>query len=173
MEQRYLLPITVLLASTRSVHQEIVLYTRLSSQRISQEACVVCLRARAGSMLSCEITEARGGRILFQQEEAFDALKSLGVLPWYHVPPPADETGGTHQHSSVSWQGGSPWPTAQQIPRRLTSECPALDHAYRRVFLLVDGARSAQQIAFLLGKSPEEIMEILRLLQDNDSITWE
>ncbi len=171
--ERYLLPITALLASTRGVHQEIVFHAHLSSQRISQEACEVSLRVRAGSMLSCEITEARGGYILLQREEAIDALKPLGLLEWYQVSLRASEAEGTHERRLLAEQHGSPWPPTQQIPCRLTHECPALDHASRRVFLLVDGTRSVQQIAHLLGKSPEEIREILRLLQEDHLIAWE
>ncbi len=173
MEQRYLLPITALLASTRGVHQEIVFHTHLSSQRISQEACEVSLRVRAGSMLSCEITEAREGRILSQREEAIDALKPLGLLEWYQVSLRASEAEGTHKRRPLAEQLGSPWPPTQQRPCRLTRECPALDHACRRVFLLVDGTRSVQQIASLLGNPPGDIMRILRQLQDHNSITWE
>jgi DNA-binding Lrp family transcriptional regulator len=40
------------------------------------------------------------------------------------------------------------------------------------VFLLVDGTRNVHQIAKLLGKPPEEILSLLRDLQEKNVISF-
>ena len=175
MDRRYHLSITLLTNSTRGVHQELSFQTRLPPQRISKEECVVQLRVRDGTILSCEIKEATGGAILFQQEQAIEALKSLGMLEWHRASTPTYQAEVTYEQSPLSWQSGSPpRPTTEQTPvrRRLNAEFPKLDHSHRRVFLLVDGTRSVHHIAKLLRKPPEEILGILRSLQEKNLIAF-
>lgn len=167
MEKAYLLPITSLLTSTKGVHHVIVFQAWLPPERIAREACVVKLSVRDGLMLFCQI-RASTGTLLFQQEQAMNVLSELGLLEWQRATAPTgqgekDDTQRTSVHLSV-----------HQIPIRCTlaGEHPALDHAHRRVLLLVDGARSVHQIAHLLRKSPEEILLILQALQEQHLITW-
>jgi hypothetical protein len=99
-------------------------------------------------------------------------LTSLGMLEWYRASPPANRGEETYVQHPLSRERRSSSSSAdQQIPRRLTTELSTLGIAYRRVLLLVDGTRSAQQIAKILGRDPEEILGILRELQSRNFIT--
>jgi hypothetical protein len=175
VEKRYHLSITLLLNSTRGVHQELSFQTRLPPERISKEECVVQLRVLDGTILSCEIKSATGGPILFQQEQAIESLKSLGMLEWHRAPSLAYQAEGISEQRPMFWQSSPPLRSiAEQasVPRRLNADLPRLDPLPRRVFLLVDGTRNVHHIAKLLGKSPEEILIIIQALQEQNFIAF-
>lgn len=171
MERRYHLSITLLLASTRGIQQELSFQ---SCVKISGEECRVHLRVHDGSMLSCEMRDA-GGSLLVQHEEAIQRLKPLGMLEWHRTSSPFEHGEGSPEQQLVSWQRGpSLEARAEPIPVRLSinADLSTLDHVHRRVLLLVDGHRNVQQIAILLRKDPEEILAILAVLQGMSFVTF-
>ncbi len=102
----------------------------------------------AGSITTCVVQSRTDGRTLLSDGEALHWLASLGPLHWTRVALPS--------------QAGL------QIPRRSARaerEVMAWPRKHRYVFALVDGSRSAWQIAALLRLPPGAVEEILNELQ--------
>lgn len=102
----------------------------------------------AGSVTTCVVQSRTGGRTLLSESEALHWLASLGPLSWTRVALPSQ--------------------TRLQIPRRSARterEVMAWPRKRRCVFALVDGSRSAEQIATLLRLPPNAVEEILNELR--------
>jgi hypothetical protein len=165
VEKRFHLSITLLLASTRGIQQELCFQAHA---RLSLEECWVLLRTRDGKMLSCEIRNAKGV-LLFHQEEAIERLKPLGMLAWHRTSLPINQSEEKPEQSLISRKNSLFLASmAEPVPVRLTAnvDLSTLGHVHRRVLLLVDGHRSVRQIAQLLSKDTEEILAVLSILED-------
>lgn len=102
----------------------------------------------AGSVTTCVVQSRTDGRLLLSESEALRWLASLGPLSWTLVALPSQ--------------------TSLQVPRRSTrseQEVMAWPRKRRLVFALVDGNRSAEQIAALLRQPPQAVEEILSELR--------
>lgn len=135
-----------------------------------------------GKPLSCVLVAIADGRVLLQGMQAIQWLSGIGELQWRleegrlptsgaplarpsNAIPYADRQTGKVDpgYSSQTSQNGS----LHIFPRRLNRH-GVVDSSWardmRRVFALIDGTRSLEEIARLLHKSSEEVLSILQEL---------
>jgi hypothetical protein len=143
----------------------VMLQAHLSSlPGVSKEACLAQIILGQGHVWDCQITATRTDTVLLTQKEAYHALERCGDVTWRVRPAPVS-------HALVRPQATRPpiapsGTVSAKIPSlrvsRLSSEILApLSHPYQRVLRLIDGKRSIEDIARLLGKQPQEIQQML------------
>ena len=176
MQQRYTLPVSVILQTLRHQNGITVLSASLPSvpgyQKDAGEAVLILGQGR---IHTCMI-RARDGLLLVQGGEALKALERLGNLEWQVQG--LRGSGDVEQivGSTGQAQAWSQEPlTGQHIPRRLVAQLSpeqqqALSRHHRQVFALVDGVRSVTSIATLLHLSPEKTTELLHELRQDQLI---
>lgn len=158
----------------KSSADQVLLCTRLPSlPGISRQACLIHLVIVQGYLHSCTIT-GEDGAVLLQQRETYQALERCGELEWQVATRPATASPpaqsrtralyGAGRRGTKTESGPLSIPTLRISP--LSSEILAsLPHSYRMALILVDGNRSIHEIARLLSKSPDEIQQMLAVLQ--------
>lgn len=130
-----------------------------------------------GNVRSCLIRGKRDGRVLLQGQDALRWLTSQGRLEWWMeeqatsvdsvdsptpgaVPPPSSAQPPSSIPSGSSRQiAGVPRRTPKGIAGKGSEAWP---RDYRHVLSLIDGRRSSEEIARMLGKSVRDIKHILR-----------
>lgn len=132
-----------------------------------------CLQLIVGKAVSCRIYSKIDGRVLFPDEEAMHWLIrwEKREFAWMALTPEqARALLLLHQPSQVALlpppkrQEGNIIPPGRgtAIPQPLTLAMRSWPRNHRRVFALIDGKRSVEQIATLLKLSPKSIEAILK-----------
>ena len=132
---------------------------------VSKKACLVQIVLGQGCVRSCTITAAAG--TILRDPEAYRALEQCGELHWNVLPVPSSYVEGT-QLATPPYMGTS----GQYTPRipslcvkALTPEVLApLSHPYRVLMMLVNGKRPIEEIAWLLNREPQEIVQMVAAL---------
>lgn len=170
MERRYRLPLGAMVEVMKGAAEPVVLYTQVSAlPGVSKKACQIQVVLGRGSLFSCCVTDA-SGKVLLQQQEAYQALLPCEDLEWNVAPFPistpsepaqvADRSTLAREQDTTSGGVSFCIPTLRVCP--LPSETlAAFLYPYRTVLVLVDGRRSIHEIARLLSKSPADIQQML------------
>ena len=160
-----------------------------------KEHCLAEIELREGRVVMCVICGS-DGRYLASGEQALRLLHSLGMLRWQvqlHQRPNSEplppeiplETSPLQPYDRLPSQPLAPIPYVPEIspaftliPQRVVlfaqNDLHRLTHRQRRVFVLIDGVRSAAKIsAMLFPSSPDarEVMDILSELEAMGLIT--
>jgi hypothetical protein len=143
--------------------------------------CLVLIDLAEGKIVSCHIKNG-SGQTLLAGDDALIVVHDLGKLEW---------TFTSQQESSLLSLRDStmdipvvramtPMPAQSPIPRRIVQvgqeDLNSWPRKYRRVFVLIDGERSAEKIAAILSLPPggvEAVVEVLRKLQSIGVIVME
>ncbi len=176
MQQRYRLPVNVLLQALRDQKGITVLSASLPSvPGYQQEAGEVVLMLGQGHVQTCTI-RSRDDLLLVQGGEALKALEQLGSLEWSVQ---GFRGSGDAWPKKSSTEAAYAWPqehlTEEHIPRRRVAALPlpqqeTLPRRQRQVFALSDGTHSVATIATLLHLSTEEVARLLHELQHDQLI---
>lgn len=142
---------------------------QITAARPRQEGAVE-LYIQDGEVLACFFTNTQGQRYKWDNWEA--QLSPLGVLDWESKAFPLSEpSSGPHvpPASSSSHLSFSPLgPHTSGIPYQeilLTqAQLSLLPISYRRIYFLVNGNRTIEDIALTLGRSPQEVSQIIEHL---------
>jgi hypothetical protein len=145
-----------------------------------KEPCQALIELAEGEVVSCYIKSANG-RTILASEDGLSVLSDLGTLNWLFTPRQELPAPGSRD-SSMSIPVVRPMTSVPSpvIPRRIVhvgqEDLNAWPRKYRRVFVLIDGERSAEKIAAILSLPPggvEEVLEVLRRLQSMRMIGME
>ncbi|MFL5663597.1 MAG: hypothetical protein ACJ8BW_19995 [Ktedonobacteraceae bacterium] len=136
-----------------------------------REPCQALIELAEGKVVFCHIKNANG-RTVLASEDALNVLNGLGTLNWLFTERQEPPASGLRD-SSMSVPVVRPMAYAPSlIPRRILhvgqEDLNAWPRKYRRVFVLIDGERSAEKIAAILSLPPggvEEVLEVLRKLK--------
>jgi hypothetical protein len=149
------------------------LQANIPSQAALREGGLVVLLVQKGKVTSCLIFDKNGHK-LHDDAQAQRRLLKLGIVDWHLV-------------SSTRSQTASPVPlsTAPEaipaqreqdlIPQRLPgyqTQMPTWSILERSVFSLADGTRTIEQIATLLSRPIQTIVEVIYKLAKSGAITW-
>lgn len=143
--------------------------------------CLVLIDLAEGKIISCHIKNGSEQTFL-AGENALSVVHSLGNLEWTFMPrqeAPLLSLRDSSMDIPVV-HAPTPKPVHSLIPRRVAQVGPedlnAWPRKYRRVFVLIDGERSAEKIAAILSLPPggvEEVGAVLRKLQSIGVIAME
>ena len=149
------------------------LQAKIPSQAALGEGGLVVLLVEKGKVISCLIFDKNGHK-LYDDARAQRRLLKLGILDWHLV-------------SSTESRTTSPVPlsTAPEaiaarrvrdlIPQRLPgyqTQMSTWSILERSVFSLADGTRTIEQIAMLLSRPIQTIVEVIYKLAKSGVITW-
>jgi hypothetical protein len=167
-EKQYRLPIGAMVEIMKYSPDKVLLQAHLASlASLSKQVCFAHVVLEQGGLHSCTIME-KTGRVLLQQQDAYDALVHCGDLNWRVVRTPSVQD--LRHGRPVTSTLGSLESTLWHIPTLRVNPVPretllALPHAQRVALVLVDGKRSVAVIAQLLTTSPQKIEQTLAALR--------
>ncbi len=125
-----------------------------------------------GNISSCVVRRKRDGRTLLQGVEALRWLTAQGRLDWWMEEQAisAGSSGSSMSNSGLPLpvQRVTPVaPPSASVPRRTSlgfqkSMSEGWSREHYHVFALVDGKRKSEEIAKMLGRSPEVIGRVLQ-----------
>jgi hypothetical protein len=162
----YQLPVQVVIQVMQGLRERVLLCAPMPAlPELGLPEGVASLVVDAQGVQGCVIRELRTGRTLAENQEALHLVEHCGVLPWMLQPP---QQGATWMRpAGASLYGGQV--DAAPIPARRVTLTPEQLHrlppVHKKVFALVDGTRSVAQIAHLLSRSPQEMVQVLLDLQ--------
>lgn len=163
-EQCYLLPIVAIIESLKGSPERVSLQAHLPAlPGLSREACLAEVVVGQGLLSQCTIV-TQTGHCLSHGQEALARLQQLGPVEWRLVVASSEPSVGPPVEQNLLRRG----PQIEQVPRRnavLLSQIHELPFELRRVWLLVDGTRTVEELASLLGKSPSDVFGLLLALQ--------
>lgn len=166
MVEHYLLPIAVLLETTRDLPEIASLRAQMPSvPGVWKETCIAEIIVGCGCIYTCTIITT-AGQLLLQQEAALHALEHLGELEWTLGPSLPSGTLFLHQEGQWLQQSNTPPQRDGTIPQRtdvfaMPALLERLPRRQKQVFLLADGQKQAYEIARLLGLEPSEVERLL------------
>ncbi len=168
--QSYLLDLpTLLQILARQRHSGALLSRGVHLRGFKQEA-TIRIDILEGHLARCVVSDSQSGHILADGNKAYLAVVGIGAVEWqWHtmVAPQVLQTRALpslSQRRLVEKQSFAtivPWRTGVIRPDILGQ----LPRYQKHVLQMVDGVRSAEKIATLLLIEPEEIVKILRELQ--------
>lgn len=122
MGKRYCLPLVAMVEITRSSPNCVLLQSQLASlPGVSKRKCVAQVILGQGVIHTCTIRE-EAGRVLAEQQKAYDALARCGDLHWEVVPAPDVVSSSGYLNSvsasSITSSSGSPntAPSSDNVP---------------------------------------------------------
>lgn len=149
-----------------------IFYAQISASR-SRPGGEVELYIQNGEVLACFFTSTQGQRYKWDNWEAL--LSPLGTLNWdskdlptSEPPQPSSAFNGYRLSSSPSGPhtSGIPYQEATLTQAQLSQ----LPISCRNVYFLVNGSRTIEDIAQTLGRSPQEISQIIEYLSRLGSV---
>ncbi|HEU5377961.1 MAG TPA: hypothetical protein VFV38_21270 [Ktedonobacteraceae bacterium] len=175
--RHYLLPLLAVVETMKGLPEMVSLHAEVPSvPGLARGTYLAHVVVGQGRCSSCTITTPTG-RLLLQQQEAFDALQQVGNLAWRLSAPPSASMSALVQTEAEFQEGDAPERGRTPIrPRRIGRPEPAhmqaLPHAQRHLLWVIDGQKTLEQLARLLAKSPDDIYHLLLRLREQHLIHW-
>ena len=173
-EQCYLLPVVAVVETMKGLPETVSFQAQLPAMpHLSSEICFAQVIVGQGDCQFCTVV-TRTGQILLQHQEAFTLVQQLGKLVWRLSTPTSEPLSLLPDHSFPSQEANAGRDLAQLLPQRtgelLPIQMQALPAAQRRVWFLVDGQKTIEQLARLLTKSVGDVYQLLLTLQEQQLI---
>ena len=128
----------------------------------------VDLQAKEGVVIACRFVTKQGQVYVWDRWNA--ELARIGVLNWEQIPDNAMplRSSPTTEPLSRQTSGALPVQSRSSIPHHTNpvdaSQMQQLPTLYRRVYYLVDGKRRFSDIALMLHKPEQEIVQVIHAL---------
>ena len=145
----------------------------IPSQTALREGGQVVLLAQKGQVISCMLFN-KNGRMLCYGVQAQHLLIRLGIVDWQLVSSTESQTASPVPLPSVPG-AISVQRERDLVPQRLLdsqAQMPTWSTLERSVFALADGTRTVEQIAILLSRPIQTIVQVISKLDKSGVITW-
>lgn len=143
--------------------------------RLLPEDGYVDLQAKEGVVIACRFVTKQGRIYVWDRWNV--ELAKLGVLNWEQLPDTAMPLRSAPASEPLSRQssGALPVPNRSLIPHHThtldAQQMQQLPMLYRRVYYLIDGKRQFSDIALMLHKPEQEIVQVIQVLIRQGLIT--
>ena len=133
--------------------------------RLLPEEGDIELQAKEGVVIACRFVAKQGGVYVWDSWDV--QLARIGVLNWERIPDTATPSRPNSAPKPLSRQssGALPVSTRSSTPHHaLVLDAHQVPTLYRRVYYLIDGKRQFSDIALILHKSEQEIVQVIDAL---------
>jgi hypothetical protein len=164
-EQHYQLSLGILIETVKWLPGVILLQSQVALlPGFPKDTYLIHITVEQGKIVACMISTTTG--LVVQGKRAWAAVEQCGPLGW--------TLSSQLEQPTVKMRFSS---GREQPPTRFTVPGAAAmalwSHSERKVFALVDGARTVEQIARLVGKPSQEVQALLRALAAKGYISFE
>jgi hypothetical protein len=145
------------------------LQANIPSQAVLREGGRVVLLVKKVKVISCLIFDKNGHK-LYDDAQAQRQLLKFGIVDWQLVSSAESQTASSVLPEAIPAQRERDF-----IPQRLPgyqTQMPTWSILERSVFSLADGTRTIEQIAMLLSRPIQTIVEVIYKLAKSGVITW-